>query len=134
MPFSLLNFVLDFKDLTKETTKKYIEMMLKKIIKESENELFEYVEKLLEMSHFFIKEKSDISSISLREINRFSKMYNFFDNYLQNRNIELTINQRKKEAIILSLYFCYYLRIPISSLRNEYISKMRSIDENIPFI
>ena len=45
------------KDLAEETTKKYIEIMIKKRI--GENELLELIEKLLEMSHAFIKEKSD---------------------------------------------------------------------------
>ena len=129
LPFSLLNFVFDFKDLAEETTKKYIEIMIKKRI--GENELLELIEKLLEMSHAFIKEKSDISSVSLREINRFGKMYNFFKKYLEDRKMKLDKNQKIKDSIILSLYFCYYLKIPISSLRIEYLTKIKNIAEEM---
>ena len=128
LPFSLFNFVLDFKDLTKETTKKYIEIMTKEMSRESE-----FIEKLLEMSHFFVKEKSDISSVSLREIQRFNKMYKFFDKYLKEDRKIKSQNQREKEAVILSLYFCYYLRLPTKLLRNEYLEEIKKI-EDIPFI
>ena len=131
MPDSLLNFILDFKDLTKETTKKYIDKIIKTMI--GNNEYYELIEKLIETSHFFIKEKSDISSVSLREINRFGKIYNFFNNYLEKRNIDKDIKQRQKNSIILSLYFCYYLRLPTTDLREEYLSKIKAIDTNLKF-
>ena len=129
LPFSLLNFVLDFKDLSKETTKKYIEVMIKKMIKK--NDYIDIIEKLLEKSHLFIKEKSDISSVSLREINRFGKMYNFFYEYLKKKEIK---NQKNKEknAIILSLYFCYYLKLPTTDLRKKYLTEIENI-ENLNF-
>jgi uncharacterized protein YcgL (UPF0745 family) len=104
--------------------------MIKKEIKEKE--LFELIENFLEMSHFFIKEKSDISSVSLREINRFGKMYNFFYNtYLENRKMKIDKVQKIKDSLILSLYFCYYLKLPISSLRIEYLTKIKNIAEEM---
>ena len=135
--FSLMNFVLDFKDLTQETTKKYIESIIGKMI--GRNKYFEIIEKLVEKSHFFIKQKSDISGVSLREINRFGKIYNFFKQYLKNlennkeKNIENNIENKDdeiiKKSIMLSLYFCYYLRIPTTKLRNEYLEEIKKIQE-----
>ena len=98
------------------------------------NNFFELTKKLIEKSHFFIKEKSDISSVSLRDINRFGKMYKFFNEYLEKRkrysnDKEIEI---EKDSIILSLYFCYYLRIPTMNLRKEYINEIKKI-EDIPF-
>ena len=89
----------------------------------------------MEKSHYFIKERSDISSVSLREINRFPKFYNYFIKYL---NINRKLGQREIDSIILSLYFCYYLRIPTRNLRKEYINKIinsvKFNNEIIPFL
>ena len=78
LPFSLLNFVLDFQDLTEETTTKYIERMIIEII--GKNEYFKIIRDLLIISHKFLKDKGDIISVSLREINRFGKIYHFLSN------------------------------------------------------
>ena len=131
LPFSLLNFILDFKDLTEETTKKYIEEIIKTKI--GKNEFFEIIEKLIETSHFFIKRKSDISSVSLREIDRFGNLYIFFYEYLEKRKIDKEEKKRQKNSIILSLYFCYYLRLPTSELRKEYLLEIKKIDADLKF-
>ena len=73
LPFSLMNFVFYFQDLSKETTKKYIEKMISKIIGINDDN-FKVILELIYESHFFIKDNSDISSVSLREINRFGKI------------------------------------------------------------
>ena len=98
LPFSLLNFVLDFNDLSPETTNKYIKEMIIKIIGNNEN--FELMKNLIEKSHFFMKEKSDISLVSLREIDRYGKNYIFFCEYLKKREINLNESQIKKDAIV----------------------------------
>ena len=103
--------------------------MIKKLIGR-ENKL---IINLLIKSYFFMKEKSDISSVSLREINRFGKIYNYFlDNYFQKKLDTPLNNIHNKDAIILSLYFCYYLKIPTKKLREEYLSEIKNI-ENLNF-
>lgn len=124
-----MNFVLDFQDLTVETTQKYIEKMINEM--KIENEYFPIIQKLLITSHFFIKEKSDVSSVSLREINRFVNIYKFFLGYLEKRNkndenLNLSKKKIKEDSIILSLYFCYYLKLPTSKLRIEYLTLIKS--------
>jgi len=130
LPFSLLNFVLDFQDLTEETTKKYIERMIIEII--GKNDYFEIIRDLLIISHKFLKDKGDITSVSLREINRFGKIYHFFIQYLTernnnniNNNLNLSENYIKRDSIILSLYFCYYLKLPTIKMRMQYIEQLK---------
>ena len=116
--------------MTRETCIKYINSMIKTMIGENEK----LIEKLLIESHFFMKEKVDISCVSLREINRFGKIYNYFlYNYYKSREdkADLSNEKIKKDAIIFSLYFWYYLKIP-TNLRKEYLLKIKSI-ENLPF-
>ena len=129
LPFSLLNFVLDFQDLTKETTEKYIERMITENIED--NEHFKIIRDLLIISHKFLKDKGDITSVSLREINRFAKIYHFFKFYLIDRNtndntLNLSQNDIIRDTIILSLFFCYYLKLPTKKLKNDYIEQIKS--------
>ena len=50
--------------------------MIKDIIKE--NDLYDITKELMYFVQNFIREKNDISSVSLREIRRFIIFYNFF--------------------------------------------------------
>ena len=136
LPYSMINFVLYFNDLSKETTLKYIEKMNEsiecKIEISSKNR--ELRNKLVYDSHFFIINKGDISSVSLREINRFGKLFSFFnEEYLKKyRKSNSEKNELEIQSIALSLYFCYYLRLPSTELRKYYIKEV--IKKNIDFI
>ena len=137
LPNTLLNFVLDFQDLTKETTEKYIEKMIDKMI--GNNKYFNVCKILLTESHFYIKDNSDNSSISLREIDRYGKIYNFFKKYLKDRNeydkhLQLSEDKILKDSIVLSLYFCYYMRLETEELRNRYLDKLNSIRNDLDFM
>ena len=78
LPYSMFNFVLYFNNLSKETTNKYIQKMNDNIICEVSLKNRQLINELVSKSHFFIIEKGDISSVSLREINRFGKFFSFF--------------------------------------------------------
>ena len=132
LPYSLLNFVLYFNDLSKETIKKYIEKAIENIKCQISSENKELIKLLVCESHFFIKEKGDISSISLREINRFGKIFEFFyEKYLKiyrkYRNQNLEQNEFEKKVISLSIYIAYYLRLPSTKLRDNYISSISKV-------
>ena len=154
LPHSLLNFVFDFGEVSEENEAKYI----KSIIKKSQLEFFEKYRvrdnsynqkdfdkiyelaiKMLISSHKFIREKNDVSSVSLREIRRFNIFFEFFCDYLlQKKEFDLTqmnISSTEKDnyefykkikykdiqiySIILSTFVCYYLRIPENNVRKE---------------
>ncbi len=95
LPHSLLNFVFNFGRLTNEDEKRYIEKMtlesMEKISKElkDKKEDFEKIHDLatnmIVTAQNFIRDKNDISSVSLREIRRFNIFYEFFFNYLKKK-------------------------------------------------
>ena len=95
---------------------------------------------LIVSSQDFIRKNNDKSSVSLYEIKRFDIFFKFFTNYLTERKKILTyqleikrieedqknefyINLTKKDiqiySIILSVFVCYYLRIPYNIERKE---------------
>ena len=93
----------------------------------------------------YVRDKNDVSSVSLREIRRFSIFYNFFVEYLRKKrdlfgkieqkdNFEiidgfyknLTDFQIYKYSINLSVYMCYYLRLTKKQFRQEFSLKMNS--------
>ena len=88
MPFSLINFIFDFGNLTIEDETKYIKSILSDALKGEEN--FEVNVKLgtelIIESQNFIRNKNDISSVSLREIRRFVIFYKWFIKFLQENN------------------------------------------------
>ena len=155
LPHSLLNFVLDFGNLTKEDEKKYIESIILEPIqrlfknkKENMNEedfekIHRFAKKMVSKAQNFIRDKNGISSVSLREIRRFNIFYEFFFNYLEKRreadmnlfdisenNISYkTVNNLSLQiySIILSVFVSYYLRIRDNKTRNEFRKEMNKI-------
>ena len=95
LPHSLLNFIFDFGSLKPEDEKKYIKntviSLLNKIknkIEEniSENELNNLQEEILEsivICHDYIKTIYDKSSVSMREIRRFGKFFEYFISFFK---------------------------------------------------
>ena len=147
LPLTLLNFVFNFGSLKNEDEKSYIQNMIvksinnllgeKNILKESEKKKLIAIEiDLVHICQNYIKKNNDISIVSLREVNRFNRMFEYYVNYINDRktNIELIklINDEEPNiyksktnleiyycAINLSLYICYYLRLPDKESRKE---------------
>ena len=125
MPHSLLNYVFDFGSLNSKDERKYINNIVKQTI--FEEKLSNLATELIATAQDFIRKENGISSVSLREIRRFTIFYNFFLNYLKVRK-EILIEEKieEKEAfkysklsdfelklysINLSIYLGYYLRL-----------------------
>ena len=114
----------------------------------SEEEFKEY-EELKEMAsgaiieaQQYVRSKNDVSSVSLREIRRFSIFYDFFVEYLRKkRALYLSMNENEnfnidlfyknltdfeiyKYSINLSVFTCYYLRLTKKEFRVELSNKM----------
>ena len=160
LPHSLLNFVFDFGSLDRNDEEKYIENMIQgpieRIFKENnkdklQNDKLEEIKKLakdmISKSQNFIRDKNDVSSVSLREIRRFVIFYEFFYKYLKYKKekfldlIKEQINENKIKfkygeltefdyqiyAINLSIFICYYLRITDKEMRKELLNELNSI-------
>ena len=177
LPFSLLNFVFNFGNLTAKDEASYIDNMIIKPIenffwKEIElknqdkkdfvrknlekylnKEEYEQCEELKRLSsksiidaQNFVRERNDVSSVSLREIRRFSIFYEFFVGYFRNNkklfeNIDQKENYEKidpfyknlenidiyRHSIKLSIYLCYYMRLSNKKDRQDLASIMNKI-------
>ena len=143
LPHSLLNYVIDFGELTEKDTELYIESMLKEVI-ECKDNLLRLAVSLVTKSHLFIKNNNDVSSVSLRDIKYFIIFYKGFIDYfkyLRKLAIEESINKMsnkmkdykdmsdyaiKEQSIILSIYISYYLRLPTKKLRKELSDKLNN--------
>ena len=181
LPFSLLNFIFNFGNLTAEDEKSYIKNMVvspienffwkeieekhkddkefqkgyerkdmnKYIIKE-DYDLCENLKKTASeaiiVAQNYVREKNDVSSVSLREIRRFSIFYGFFVDYFRkNKTLFENKNQNEdldkidtyyknmskddiyKNSIKLSIYLCYYMRLSNKEFRKDLALKMNSI-------
>ena len=127
--------------------KKYIESMTKEVVmpllsknKEKINDLKIYDELIktiiecVSLSQNFMKKNNDISIVSLREVHRFLFFFTFFNDFILKRNqnddkfngknfnlLENDIVKAyKKKSFILSLFICYYLRLPDKESRLNY--------------
>ena len=106
--------------------------------------LFKTAYESITNSQKYVRNKNDVSSVSLREIRRFSIFYVFFVNYLRNKK-ENENNKNFKYllkklfynnldnfkiyqySIILSVFICYYLRLSKKEDREEYTKMMDKI-------
>ena len=150
LPLSLLNFVFNFGSLKEKDELIYINSMISEVIdnlfnnkiysqfsKEKEK-LVNSITKSVAICQQYMKKNNDISIVSLREVKRFNRFFEFFINYIIDRKNNETIIQNSFEedeitefyikksnieifycAINLSLYICYYLRLPDKESRKE---------------
>ena len=161
-PNALYNFVLNFGYISKEDEKKYIEFMIintiekiysspdgEKLADEQLTKIKDLSKNLIIEAQNFIKDKFEISSVSLRDIARCNKLYKFFHKYLKIR-VKLcnTINEESPivsydnfteldfhiNAINLSVFICYYLRIPDKNIRKQLVESLNKIIPNEDFL
>ena len=138
LPNNMLNFVLDFGNLSLDEEKKYIEIMITKSMeqiiieknKSHQNQIIKLAIESISKCQTYIKNTNDISSVSLREVKRFIIFFKYFVVYLLNKKNSksedpsikfYTLNNIDiyKYVVNLSLYICYYLRLPDKKSRQE---------------
>ena len=149
LPLTLLNFVFNFGSLKPNDEKRYIESMIletihkifEKINNNNEDEkkkLITIETECVESCQNYMKNNNDISVVSLREVNRYNVFVEFFVDYLSKRknNKDLEQNLFEEDEIInyynsktdieivyaainLSLFICYYLRLPDKDSRRR---------------
>ena len=143
LPNNILNFVLDFGNLTLEEEKQYIQIMVRKMMekimidKEKVNisQIIDLAINAILSCQSYIKSTNDVSAVSLREVKRFILFFKYFVKYLLNKKkatdtkdeaiVFYTLKTNYeiyKYAVILSLYICYYLRLPDSKSRKELLN------------
>ena len=146
LPISLLNFVFNFGSLKENDELEYIKSMVYGTINElienlKDKNLFDEKDNIINIAKVSVelcqknmKKNNDISIVSLREVNRFNVFVRFFLDYLMKRKNcknpfeeDKIINYYKSKTLIeifycainLSLFICYYLRLPDKDSRKE---------------
>ena len=148
LPYSLLNYVFDFGNLTQEDELKYIKSIVTKTIYERcekgdiNKDEFEFARNIsveaISKSQNFIREKNEASSVSLREVRRFNIFFDFFYDYLNNKGkstdpdvrdsiLSLSKKEFLDQVVNLSIFICYCIRISDKNTRNEYLREMEKI-------
>ena len=140
MPITLLNFVFNFGSLNGEDEKKYIQSMItgniNKILnneikdKDIITKIINIGTECVKLCHNYLKDNNDASIVSLREVNRYNNFVDIFFKYINLRKEKKILNNSKNEEKIfkfykskskidllicsmnLSLFICYYLRLP----------------------
>jgi len=135
LPLSLLNYVFIFGSINDIDEKKYIYSIIERIFKKDEKYLHEITTEIISECHKFLRNNFDYSIVSLREISRFLKCIEFFQNYFTIKNNLEKINNNEKNnkirSIICSIYICYYLKIIDYNKRNCFENKLRPLLLNL---
>ena len=71
MPYKALEFVWDFGVLRTKETKEYIKSILKNV----ETVLIDEFTEVISVAHEYFTKKEDASSVSLRDVKRFTELY-----------------------------------------------------------
>ena len=136
LPQSLLYYVFSFGSIDEEDEKKYIHSITEKLFPKEENVLHEMTRDIISETHKYLRNTYDPSVVSLREIARFSKCIEFFNNYFTTKNKYYTVkneieernnnkNNNKIRSIICSIYLCYYIRLTEQEIRFNFEATLR---------
>ncbi|CAF2771043.1 unnamed protein product [Rotaria sp. Silwood2] len=129
IPETMLEFVWDYGYLNNAIEAEYIRTMLYTcqglFI---DMDWFTQMTILLIQSQDFFRRLEDVSSVSLRDVARFCRLYNWFFQSLPSYESDKTIDQNSlplfQRASLLALSLCYYFRLSSPSHRKEYIDLM----------
>ncbi|CAF5016136.1 unnamed protein product, partial [Rotaria sp. Silwood1] len=132
IPETMLEYIWDYGYLDESTELAYIRTMLN-VCKHlsSVSVLFDLVVNLLVQSQNHFRQIEDASSVSLRDIARFCRLYNWFLDSLIQRYFKQTFQQQSevviRRASLIALMLCYYFRLRSVELQDVYTQKMQSI-------
>ena len=122
LPETMLEYVWDYGFLDRDTEKKYIATMLKICVHLSEQApWFKVLVPLISESQAFIREREDVSSVSLRDVVRFCRLFDWFHASIIKRDSNSSSVATMRRAAITSLLLCYYFRLKSLTHKQEYI-------------
>lgn len=131
IPESMLEYAWDYGFLDGETEMNYIRAMLNKCanIKNAES-WYDYAISLVAKSQQFFRTNEDISSISLRDVTRFCRFYNWLQN-LPSEFMHEAGRPSNQEFIeqntLVALLLTYYLRLSSSESRKLYLESIAEV-------
>ena len=139
MPISLLNYVFYFGALSIDDEKLYINSIVEAIKKpdnvnhvsiiNKDNPALKPIVNSISACHCFIRDKfGDNSSVSLRELGRFSILFQYYYKYFLNkRNRDFSEKNILTYCAIFCIYLCYIIRLPQRTMREALQEKIETI-------
>ncbi|OMJ85343.1 hypothetical protein SteCoe_13379 [Stentor coeruleus] len=134
LPYKIIEFVSDFGSLQDSELYSYAELIIRNMIGRKAS--LDYP-KIVCCIHKYYSETDDVSSVSLRDVVRFAKLYNWFrESISQRKRIKMKksslrfLKEHKYEpynendddesiSLVLSITHCYYLRLSSLDHRRE---------------
>ena len=130
LPESLLYYVLNFYSIRDEDLKKYIKNIIQKLFNEKEEKYLDLTTEAINECHKFLRRSfgNEPSVVSLRDVIRFTKCVEFFqdyyfkkDNFLNENSLDdETKKLYKIKSIICSIYICYNIRLSNEEKRGSF--------------
>jgi hypothetical protein len=121
-PSTLLEFVFDFGTLHPSTEERYIESILDQVLVLPDmfklnppygRSVIPLVTRLVCASHLFLRNAGHM--VSLRDVTRFARLFNWFAESLQTRYAEIHgrkgLSLRLRDSLVLALGLCYQARL-----------------------
>ena len=108
---------------------------LQKVFDKNEEELHKLTTEAISICHKFLRTTfEDPSIVSLREIARFTKSVEFFQDYFLKKNNQTkskiddeTKKLYKIKSIICSIYLCYYIRLINDEKRGRFDAELQKV-------
>ena len=130
-----------FKSFFEKEIKEYIAKKMNKTFPEIKNSILRAnAIEAIYFSHIFVRKYNGISSVSLRDLQRFRRAYKFFNEYygykyeFLNENTNISDKERlifKVQSFILSLYITYYIKIFKSGYDQKYLETINVYVNNL---
>eukprot|EP00347_Sterkiella_histriomuscorum_P007764 403347649 len=135
LPESVFPSVQDYGSLKLEEQQLYINKIIQRINKFTKvlysDEMIQFISAIVYQSHAFIQSKSSVSSVSLRDVDRFRKLFRYFylDNYardFQENNVDEF--EMMMRVLVLTMTVCYKLSLGSRELRKEYDDQILQVN------
>ncbi|CAF0841320.1 unnamed protein product [Didymodactylos carnosus] len=130
IPETMLEYIWDYGFLDKDTERKYVETMLKSCSKLASNvNWFKTCIFLISKSQNYLRTLEDVSSVSLRDVARYCRLYNWFY-----KSIVIRKQQKENDSLsdirragLIALLLCYYFRLVTSDQKSKYVNIIEKV-------
>jgi hypothetical protein len=130
IPANMIQHIWDFGALKENDEKNYIASMLKSL----KFTKLDLVCELIFVSQNFVRNIEEVSSVSLRDVDRFRLFFKWFYCNIKKRENILNILSNEQhfenKCIILSIFMCYFLRLSTKKHRTEYTKLLSNVFKN----
>ncbi|CAF2907340.1 unnamed protein product [Rotaria sp. Silwood2] len=134
IPETMLEYIWDYGFLDGETEIVYIRTMLNKCNKlANETSWYDYTVSLVAISQQFFRVNEDTSSVSLRDVARFCRFYNWLLNLPREfmyENVRISNQEFTEQTTLVALLLTYYLRLSSFEMRESYLNNISVVLKN----